>query len=79
MYMYRLAKAEMPTEQRLASDSEFKPNLVNSVCYIVEAIVQVCCLATWSLGARLHASDSDFKPNLVNSMCYIVDAIVLVC
>lgn len=29
----------MSAEERLDSDSDFKPNLVNSVCYLVE---QVC-------------------------------------
>ena len=42
MYMYRLALAEMPEGERLKADSEFKPNLVNSVTYMVEALIQVC-------------------------------------
>lgn len=40
-YMYHLAYKETPEEDRLKPDSEFKPNLVNSVTYMVEAIVQV--------------------------------------
>ncbi len=41
MYFYRLALAEMPDGERLSTDSEFKPNLVNTVCYMVQAVVQV--------------------------------------
>lgn len=37
-----MALAAMPETDRLGSDSEFKPNLVNTVCYIVQAVVQVC-------------------------------------
>ncbi len=51
IYMYRLALKEMPSEERLGTESEFKPNLVNSVCYLVEATVQVggcLCLALLS-------------------------------
>jgi cation-transporting ATPase 13A1 len=39
--MYNLALKEMPAEDRLPSEGEFKPNLVNSVCYLVELGVQV--------------------------------------
>lgn len=41
MYMYHLAYMETPEEDRLKPDAEFKPNLVNSVTYMVEALVQV--------------------------------------
>lgn len=41
VYMYRLALAETPESERLRPDSEFRPNLVNSVTYMVEALVQV--------------------------------------
>lgn len=27
---------DTPSEERLAPDGEFKPNLVNSVCYLVQ-------------------------------------------
>lgn len=39
--MYNVALREMPPSDRLSTESEFKPNLVNSVCYLVEAAVQV--------------------------------------
>jgi len=42
MYMYHLAYNETPEEDRQKPDAEFKPNLVNSVTYMVEALVQVC-------------------------------------
>lgn len=41
MYFYHLALAAMPDGERLTSESEFKPNLVNTVCYVVQAVVQV--------------------------------------
>lgn len=41
MYFYHLALASMPSGERLTSESEFKPNLVNTVCYVVQAVVQV--------------------------------------
>lgn len=31
----------MPVEDRQGSEGEFKPNLVNSCCYLVELSVQV--------------------------------------
>lgn len=43
VYMYNLALKEMPAEERLGADAEFKPNLVNSVTYLVEAVIQVSC------------------------------------
>lgn len=48
MYMYKLAYAETPADQRQKPDTPFEPNLVNSVTYMVEAMVQVrtsmCCV-----------------------------------
>lgn len=41
VYFYHLSLASMPEGERLSSDSEFKPNLVNTVCYLVQAVVQV--------------------------------------
>jgi cation-transporting ATPase 13A1 len=33
-----MALGTMSEEERLSSDSDFKPNLVNSVCYLVEQV-----------------------------------------
>jgi hypothetical protein len=33
-----MALGTMSAEERLDSDSDFKPNLVNSVCYLVEQV-----------------------------------------
>lgn len=41
MYFYNAALRAMPEGERLKPDGEFKPNLVNTVCYVVEASVQV--------------------------------------
>jgi hypothetical protein len=40
-HFYRQALASMPHEERLSSDAEFRPNLVNTVCCIVQGSVQV--------------------------------------
>lgn len=44
IWMYRAALAAMPADDKQDSDSDFKPNLVNSVCYLVEQVgcVRVC-------------------------------------
>ncbi len=39
--MYQQALAAMSPEERLPPDGVFKPNLVNSVTYFVEAFIQV--------------------------------------
>jgi cation-transporting ATPase 13A1 len=47
IYMYHTALSHMPEEERQGSDSEFKPNLVNTVCYLVQVrgVAGVCvCL-----------------------------------
>jgi len=36
--LYRMALTTMSEEERLDSDADFKPNLVNSVCYLVEQV-----------------------------------------
>lgn len=41
IYMYNQALRQMSPEERLPPDGEFKPNLVNSVTYFVEAFIQV--------------------------------------
>lgn len=48
MYFYNASLAAMPEGDRLKPDGEFKPNLVNSVCYIVQASVQVCYLHAYN-------------------------------
>jgi hypothetical protein len=37
----------MSAEERLDSDSDFKPNLVNSVCYLVEQVCVVGAGVMW--------------------------------
>eukprot|EP00879_Flechtneria_rotunda_P011646 GHRR01012166.1.p1 GENE.GHRR01012166.1~~GHRR01012166.1.p1 ORF type:complete len:806 (+),score=277.48 GHRR01012166.1:722-3139(+) len=50
IFMYRTALAVMPQDERQESDAEFKPNLVNSVCYLVEQIVQLTTFAVNYVG-----------------------------
>eukprot|EP00798_Chlamydomonas_sp_ICE-L_P019150 gene19150-25760_t len=61
MYMYNLAMAEMPPGERLSSESEFKPNLVNSVCYLVEAVVQLSTFTVNYVGHPFNSSISENK------------------
>ena len=35
---------DTPAEERLAPDGEFKPNLVNSVCYFVQVRAEEKCI-----------------------------------
>lgn len=46
----------MPEEDRLTSNSEFKPNLVNSVCYLVEASVQLSTFGVNYVGHPFNIS-----------------------
>lgn len=56
----RTALAVMPEEQRQDSESDFQPNLVNSVCYLVEQIVQ---LGTFAVNYVGHPFNSSLKEN----------------
>eukprot|EP00878_Enallax_costatus_P016666 GHUV01017486.1.p1 GENE.GHUV01017486.1~~GHUV01017486.1.p1 ORF type:complete len:1230 (+),score=386.32 GHUV01017486.1:189-3878(+) len=60
IFMYRTALAVMPEEQRQDSESDFKPNLVNSVCYLVEQIVQ---LGTFGVNYVGHPFNSSLSEN----------------
>jgi len=59
--MYHLAFKETPEEDRLKPDAEFKPNLVNSVTYMVEALVQVTLLTVLITSTR-RGLKSSFTP-----------------
>ncbi|KAG2425295.1 hypothetical protein HXX76_013876 [Chlamydomonas incerta] len=56
IYFYRMALSEMPATDRLGSESEFKPNLVNTVCYIVQAVVQMMTFAVNYVGHPFNSS-----------------------
>ncbi|KAF5843111.1 HAD-like domain-containing protein [Dunaliella salina] len=61
MYMYHLAYKETPEKDRLKPDSEFKPNLVNSVTYMVEAMVQLSTFTVNYMGHPFNNSISENK------------------
>lgn len=42
MYCYHYALDLMPKDHVQGVDAEFKPNLVNTVSYLIQFIVQVC-------------------------------------
>ncbi|KAG2488279.1 hypothetical protein HYH03_013129 [Edaphochlamys debaryana] len=67
IYFYRLALAEMPEGDRLGSESEFKPNLVNSVCYLIQAVVQMMTFAANYVGHPFNTSIVENR-NLYNSL-----------
>lgn len=70
MYMYHLAYNETPEEDRLKPDAEFKPNLVNSVTYMVEALVQVGLTSfKLSLTSGFSAIELNSGPNLLCTSC----------
>ena len=46
----RSSLAAMPPDDRLDSESDFKPNLVNSCCYLVEQTVQLTTFAVNYVG-----------------------------
>eukprot|EP00775_Hariotina_reticulata_P005162 gene5162-5400_t len=50
IFMYRSALAVMPVDEKQDSESDFKPNLVNSVCYLVQQIVQLTTFAVNYVG-----------------------------
>ncbi|KAG1664897.1 hypothetical protein FOA52_006243 [Chlamydomonas sp. UWO 241] len=66
VYMYNAARAEMPADDRLTSNSTFKPNLVNSVCYLVEASVQ---LSTFSVNYVGHPFNISIRDNKGMAVC----------
>lgn len=49
--MYNMALAAMPPDERQQPDGPFKPNLVNTVCYIVNSVVQLSTFASNYVGA----------------------------
>lgn len=68
--MYHLALKEMPAGERLQPDAEFKPNLVNSVTYMVEAIIQ---LSTFTVNYMGHPFNNAImeNPKMFNVLKYM--------
>ncbi|KIY95745.1 hypothetical protein MNEG_12219 [Monoraphidium neglectum] len=56
IFMYRAALGAMPEEEAQDSESDFKPNLVNSVCYLVEQTVQLSTFAVNYVGHPFNES-----------------------
>jgi hypothetical protein len=54
LYCCRMALGTMSEEERLSSDSDFKPNLVNSVCYLVEQVREHHKHFSWNLLAAYN-------------------------
>jgi cation-transporting ATPase 13A1 len=54
--LYRAAVAAMPASEAQKSDSDFKPNLVNTVCYLVEQTVQLSVFAVNYVGHPFNES-----------------------
>ncbi|EFJ41014.1 hypothetical protein VOLCADRAFT_107850 [Volvox carteri f. nagariensis] len=67
IYFYRLSLGSMPDSERLSSESEFKPNLVNTVCYLVQAVVQMMTFAVNYVGHPFNTSIVENR-NLFNSL-----------
>ena len=50
MHMQRTAHALMPADERQEPDAEFKPNLINTVCFLVNFAIQVAVLFFFGRG-----------------------------
>jgi cation-transporting ATPase 13A1 len=46
----------MPSEEKQDSESDFAPNLVNSICYLVQQIVQLTTFAVNYVGHPFNTS-----------------------
>ncbi|KAK9819655.1 hypothetical protein WJX72_000825 [[Myrmecia] bisecta] len=60
IFMYQGALAAMPAEDMLTPDSEFKPNLVNTVCFLVSFIIQ---LSTFGVNYMGHPFNTALRDN----------------
>lgn len=56
----------LPQEERQEPDAEFKPNLVNSVCFLVNWIIQVTTFAVNYVG---HPFNTALLDNKGMAMC----------
>uniref|UniRef100_A0A383WJ86 Cation-transporting ATPase n=1 Tax=Tetradesmus obliquus TaxID=3088 RepID=A0A383WJ86_TETOB len=56
VFMYRMALAVMPAEEKQDTESDFAPNLVNSICYLVQQIVQLTTFAVNYVGYPFNTS-----------------------
>ncbi|KAL6770987.1 hypothetical protein ACKKBF_B33495 [Auxenochlorella protothecoides x Auxenochlorella symbiontica] len=54
MFMQRTAHAMMPREERQEPDSEFKPNLINTICFLVNFSIQTMTFAVNYVGAPFN-------------------------
>ncbi|KAF8062935.1 PDR2 [Scenedesmus sp. PABB004] len=57
--MYRLALGAMPPAEAQGSESDFAPNLVNSVCYLVQQAMQLTTFAVNYVGHPFNTSLAD--------------------
>ena len=60
----------MPPGEKQAPDAVFEPNLVNSVCYLVQAVVQLTTFAVNYVGQPFNA-DLSQNPGLAKSLSYM--------
>lgn len=61
-----MALAVMPPDERQGSESDFKPNLVNSVCYLVQQGVQ---LATFGVNYVGHPFNTGARAHMGGAAC----------
>ncbi|KAK2079975.1 hypothetical protein QBZ16_002370 [Prototheca wickerhamii] len=54
MHMQRTAHALMPADERQEPDAEFKPNLINTVCFLVNFAIQTMTFAVNYVGAPFN-------------------------
>eukprot|EP00891_Asterochloris_glomerata_P000411 jgi/Astpho2/411/Aster-03461 len=59
--MYQGALSLMPKDEAQAPDSDFKPNLVNTVCYVIQFIIQLTTFAVNYQGHPFNSSITETK------------------
>ncbi|KAK9845150.1 hypothetical protein WJX84_012056 [Apatococcus fuscideae] len=62
IYMYTCAIAMMPAEDAQKPDTDFKANLVNSVCFIIQFFIQLSTFAVNYMGHPHNASLRENRP-----------------
>lgn len=60
-WCYSSAKAAMPEGDKLTPDADFKPNLVNTVCFLVNWIIQITTFAVNYVGHPFNTALKDNK------------------
>lgn len=78
MYMQYTAHALMDPEERQEPDTEFKPNLINTVCFLVNFVIQTMTFAVNYVGEPFNTPLSANKPFMLSIRYSVLIYIALV-